>query len=71
MALVVTQSHMNRHLWREDYPEDLINVFLKMWDGKVRFWVEREIGRLFGSSDDDSPILSQIHRIFLSRLSVA
>lgn len=40
MALVVTPS---QQVWQNnEQPDSLINVFLKMWDGKVRFCVPKE-----------------------------
>jgi len=49
---------MSQKIWREEEPEELINVFLKMWDGKVRSWQRGISDRRRGPSVDDSSLCS-------------
>jgi len=68
MALIVTPTHLSQQLWRDEQPEDLINVFLKMWDGKVRIFFRRGMS-------NDACVFSRImmmnilctHDLFLKR----
>ena len=65
MALVVNPSHMYQKIWREEEPEDLINVFLKMWDGKVRSLQPGRSDRWRGPSVVDDSSLCSSHVVLL------